>query len=148
VVELHGEEKQKSYSRISLSGLLNVIDGVASHEGRVLILTTNNIKTLDGALLRPGRVDVKIAFRMASKKDAKDLFLQTYTDHDKIILEDATGKADIKNNLDKLAEGFASNIPEQKLTPAEIQGYLLTWKNHKAEEAVANVGSWVKEMVS
>lgn len=42
---------------ISLSGLLNIIDGVASHEGRVLIMTTNHPEKLDEALIRPGRVD-------------------------------------------------------------------------------------------
>ena len=35
-----------SLNRISLSALLNVIDGVASQEGRVLIMTTNHIESL------------------------------------------------------------------------------------------------------
>lgn len=37
----------KSLTGISLSGLLNAIDGVASHEGRVLIMTTN-VRKLTG----------------------------------------------------------------------------------------------------
>jgi mitochondrial chaperone BCS1 len=41
-------------SGISLSGLLNAIDGVASHEGRVLVMTTNHPEQLDAALIRPG----------------------------------------------------------------------------------------------
>ncbi|KAJ4411581.1 hypothetical protein N0V91_001366 [Didymella pomorum] len=49
-------------SLISLAGLLNVIDGVASHEGRVLIMTTNCPEDLDEALTRPGRVDIKDIF--------------------------------------------------------------------------------------
>src|SRR6201999_2552221 len=47
---------------ISLSALLNVIDGVASSEGRILVMTTNHIEKLDSALLRPGRVDMTIGF--------------------------------------------------------------------------------------
>jgi chaperone BCS1 len=47
-------------SRISLSALLNVIDGVASQEGRILIMTTNHAEWLDDALIRPGRVDMKL----------------------------------------------------------------------------------------
>jgi mitochondrial chaperone BCS1 len=43
--------------QVSLSALLNVIDGVASHEGRILIIITNYITRLDKALIRPGRVD-------------------------------------------------------------------------------------------
>ncbi len=35
--------------RLSLSGLLNILDGVASQEGRVLIMTTNHLEKLDKA---------------------------------------------------------------------------------------------------
>ena len=37
--------------------VLNAIDGVGSHEGQILIMTTNHITRLDEALIRPGRVD-------------------------------------------------------------------------------------------
>jgi chaperone BCS1 len=50
----------KSKSLISLSGLLNIIDGAASHEGRVLIMSTNYPEKLDSALIRPGRVDLQV----------------------------------------------------------------------------------------
>jgi chaperone BCS1 len=52
--------------RISLSALLNILDGVASQEGRVLVMTTNHIEKLDEALIRPGRVDMMIKFDLAS----------------------------------------------------------------------------------
>ncbi|KJZ71775.1 hypothetical protein HIM_08860 [Hirsutella minnesotensis 3608] len=63
---------------ISLSGLLNAIDGVASHEGRILIMTTNKPESLDEALIRPGRVDVQVAFMHASGEQASELFLRMY----------------------------------------------------------------------
>ncbi|KUJ19221.1 uncharacterized protein LY89DRAFT_683146 [Mollisia scopiformis] len=52
--------------RISLSALLNILDGVASQEGRVLIMTTNHIDKLDEALIRPGRVDMQVKFDLAN----------------------------------------------------------------------------------
>ena len=52
--------------RISLSALLNIIDGVAATEGRILIMTTNHLEKLDAALIRPGRVDMTIKFDLAS----------------------------------------------------------------------------------
>ncbi|CZR61434.1 related to BCS1 protein precursor [Phialocephala subalpina] len=52
--------------RISLSALLNILDGVASQEGRVLIMTTNHIEKLDEALIRPGRVDMTVKFDLAN----------------------------------------------------------------------------------
>jgi chaperone BCS1 len=45
---------------VSLSALLNVLDGVGSQEGRVLIMTTNHAERLDAALIRLGRVDMKL----------------------------------------------------------------------------------------
>nr|POE87592.1 putative mitochondrial chaperone bcs1-b [Quercus suber] len=63
---------------ISLSGLLNAIDGVATHEGRVLIMTSNHPEKLDPALVRPGRVDRKIGFRLAMKTQIRELFVRMY----------------------------------------------------------------------
>ncbi|KAF2467855.1 P-loop containing nucleoside triphosphate hydrolase protein [Lindgomyces ingoldianus] len=70
-------------SLISLSGLLNVIDGVASHEGRVLIMTTNHPDKLDAALVRPGRVDMQVGFSLATRDQIRDIFTRMYsTEHD------------------------------------------------------------------
>ncbi len=63
---------------ITISGLLNAIDGVASQEGRVLIMTTNHPEKLDDALVRPGRVDLKIEFGLSSKQQIEDIFLRMY----------------------------------------------------------------------
>jgi chaperone BCS1 len=45
---------------ISLSEILNALDGIFSVHGRILIATTNHIENLDPALIRPGRIDLKI----------------------------------------------------------------------------------------
>lgn len=63
---------------ISLSGLLNAIDGVASHEGRVLIMTTNAPESLDEALIRPGRVDLQVGFTNATQAQTEELFIRMY----------------------------------------------------------------------
>ncbi|KAL3843439.1 hypothetical protein ACJIZ3_000842 [Penstemon smallii] len=49
-------------SKVTLSGLLNFIDGLWSSCGdeRIIVFTTNHIDKLDPALLRPGRMDVHI----------------------------------------------------------------------------------------
>ena len=60
--------------RISLSALLNILDGVASHEGRVLVMTTNHIEKLDEALIRPGRVDMTVKFDLATTEMIKTIF--------------------------------------------------------------------------
>ncbi|ETN42721.1 uncharacterized protein HMPREF1541_01879 [Cyphellophora europaea CBS 101466] len=70
---------KKLTNAISISGLLNAIDGVASQEGRILIMTTNYPEKLDEALVRPGRVDMKIKFDLASTQQIKELFLRMYS---------------------------------------------------------------------
>ena len=46
--------------QLSLSGLLNVLDGVVDTPGRIVIMTTNHPESLDPALIRPGRVDKRL----------------------------------------------------------------------------------------
>lgn len=61
-VILSGDARSTETSAIglTLSGLLNVIDGVVAPEGRILFMTTNHAENLDPALIRPGRIDVRI----------------------------------------------------------------------------------------
>lgn len=47
-------------SRISFSALLNCMDGAFSKHGVITILTTNHIEKLDKALIREGRIDIKM----------------------------------------------------------------------------------------
>ncbi|KAI6093105.1 BCS1 N terminal-domain-containing protein [Hypoxylon rubiginosum] len=75
---LKKDDKSEQRTGISLSGLLNAIDGVASHEGRVLIMTTNLPNQLDDALIRPGRIDLQVAFTNATRDQARELFVRMY----------------------------------------------------------------------
>ncbi|KAI0779603.1 P-loop containing nucleoside triphosphate hydrolase protein [Fomes fomentarius] len=74
---------------LSLSGLLNALDGVAASEGRLLFATTNHLERLDPALSRPGRMDVWIEFKNASKWQAEQLFRNFFpsTDEDNVPIE-------------------------------------------------------------
>lgn len=65
-------------SRLSLSGLLNALDGVSAKEGRILAATTNKYSSLDPALCHPGRIDLHIEFKLASKYQAKELSTRFY----------------------------------------------------------------------
>ncbi|KAJ7057547.1 hypothetical protein C8F01DRAFT_319354 [Mycena amicta] len=69
-----GRNEMSDINTLSLSGLLNALDGVAAAEGRILFATTNHLEKLDPALSRPGRMDVWVEFRNASKWQAEALF--------------------------------------------------------------------------
>ena len=86
------KENLSDVNTLTLSGLLNALDGVAAAEGRILFAyvlviaghfamlishyysTTNHLEQLDPALCRPGRMDVWIEFKNASKFQAEHLF--------------------------------------------------------------------------
>ncbi|VVA99461.1 unnamed protein product [Arabis nemorensis] len=56
------EDDDKFKGKVTLSGILNFIDGLWSSFGdeRIIVFTTNHKERLDPALLRPGRMDVHI----------------------------------------------------------------------------------------
>lgn len=56
--EEDGNDATSSTPGITLSGLLNSLDGVATPHGLITILTSNRPGVLDPALMRPGRVDL------------------------------------------------------------------------------------------
>ena len=73
-----GPMAQDRSSRVSLSGLLNALDGVGAQEGRLLFATTNRYEALDAALRRPGRMDVHVEFKLASQYQVGELFKRFY----------------------------------------------------------------------
>lgn len=167
------KEEESSKKGVSFSGLLNAIDGVASHEGRVLILTTNHPEKLDPALIRPGRVDMKIEFTLAENDAIGGLFERMFEDYSTppsyssslstLSSSDiktppspppsepeSDGKGDdimaslAKQKLKKMTVEFVKLVPELTFSPAEIQGYLLQHKN-RPERALERTGPWVKD---
>ncbi|KAG4433322.1 hypothetical protein IFR05_011195 [Cadophora sp. M221] len=111
-------------NRISLSGLLNVLDGVASHEGRVLIMTTNHREKLDEALIRPGRVDMSIEFSLANTQMMTTIFRSIF----------ATLEGDCLSSATPVGVTIRPSIkPASELTPIQVK--LLA--EEKAAEATA-----------
>ncbi|KAH8121641.1 hypothetical protein ACSS6W_003113 [Trichoderma asperelloides] len=157
-----------STGRLSLSGLLNILDGVASQEGRLLIMTTNHIEKLDKALIRPGRVDMIVPFSLADKTMSESIFRAIYAPFESefssnelaIKSKDGTSTpkraepteeakerwarqhAEISERIDGLSTLFSAKIPEHEFSPAEIQGLLLRHKR-SPEEAIDAAEAWV-----
>lgn len=52
------KERDDTERGVTLSGLLNGLDGIATPHGIITIMTTNHYDSLDPALVRPGRVDL------------------------------------------------------------------------------------------
>ncbi|TKA43268.1 hypothetical protein B0A54_05749 [Friedmanniomyces endolithicus] len=110
---------------ITLSGLLNVIDGVGASEGRILLMTSNAPDALDRALVRPGRIDKKILFGYASRSVAAMMFTRIFSQPAEQVLDGEAAAAPFED-VPRLAREFAEQIPAGAITPAEIQGHLLS----------------------
>ena len=140
-LESDDEDPNKQTTRVSLSGLLNAIDGVAAPEGHILIMTTNKPHELDDALVRAGRISVKVGFGNASKQQSEEIFLRMYVDQQIKGTEKHTAE---DTKVKELAKTFADKIPEGDFSPADLQDYLLLHKK-EPEIAVENVTKWVED---
>ncbi|KAL0379210.1 UNVERIFIED_CONTAM: AAA-ATPase [Sesamum radiatum] len=105
------EDIDCSTAQLTLSGLLNFIDGLWSTVGdeRIIIFTTNHKEKLDPALLRPGRMDMHIHMGYCTPKGF-DVLASNYlgiNDHHRLVPE-----------IKRL-------IQEVDITPAEIAEHLM-----------------------
>jgi chaperone BCS1 len=92
---------------VTLSGLLNCIDGIVAKDGALLFMTTNYKERLDPALIRPGRIDVQLEFGFATREQIVRLFKRFFP-----------------NEWQLSAVEFAATFPKD-VTMAEVQQYLL-----------------------
>ncbi|XP_057447558.1 AAA-ATPase ASD, mitochondrial-like [Lotus japonicus] len=105
------EEEEKKGSKVTLSGLLNFIDGIWSACGgeRIIIFTTNFVDKLDPALIRRGRMDMHIemsycsyeAFKVLAKNylDVVDDSHSFFPIIEKLLGETNMSPADVAENL-------------------------------------------------
>jgi chaperone BCS1 len=131
-----GLQKPKEF--LTLSGLLNTLDGVSSSEGRVVVMTTNHVDKLDKALIRPGRVDLRVEFELADKEVIGQLFSFVYDQP-----EDGEGAVGSPCFKEQVAE-FAKSVPPSTFSQAEILSYLMRHKD-RPEEALRDCQAWVDD---
>jgi mitochondrial chaperone BCS1 len=68
------KDNAPTQNAVTLSGLLNVLDGFYAPTGVLFVMTTNHIEKLDEALLRPGRIDYKLYLGKASDRQKVELY--------------------------------------------------------------------------
>ncbi|KAF2000590.1 P-loop containing nucleoside triphosphate hydrolase protein, partial [Amniculicola lignicola CBS 123094] len=123
------EEKPtpRAEKKVTLSGLLNAIDGACSAEGRLLIMTTNAPKSLDPALIRRGRIDKIIKMGYSNKETAEITFKRFFWQDPMNVFKE--------ERIDRLAREFAKQMPKRsRITPAEVAGFCM---NHRGNPSQA-----------
>ncbi|KAI3673199.1 hypothetical protein L6452_39315 [Arctium lappa] len=129
--EFEKESTNSDDDKITLSGLLNFIDGLwlSCGDERIIVLTTNHKDRLDPALLRPGRMDVHLEMSYCTYGGFKILassYLQV-KEEEKLVLFER-----IKELLKKV-----------QVTPAEIAGELMK-KGENVEIVLTNLIRWLE----
>jgi chaperone BCS1 len=135
---LQGDAPKRPRNTVTLSGLLNAIDGNASAEGRLLIMTSNSPDTLDEALTRPGRIDKMVHFGKMMPQAARDIFKR-------LIGRTAVAKAMYSEAMmEEFAKTFSEMLWEDTFTPARVQSYL-QWCRGDALLALQELPGWMAQ---
>ena len=98
------ESEDDDPDKITLSCLLNILDGTLETPGRIIVITTNHPEKIDKALIRPGRMDMKIHFKKFNREMIQQMVNGFYD-------------IDVKKNV-------VSKFPNYILTPAEVNAIL------------------------
>ena len=107
-VDAFFQQRSKSDAgvKVSYSGFINALDGVAAHEGSVVFLTTNHPQLIDEAAIRSGRVDFRLELGLCDRGQLARMFRKFF--------DDAVA-----------AEHFADAVAAHRWSPAEVQERLL-----------------------
>jgi chaperone BCS1 len=92
---------------VTLSGLLNVLDGFYAPTNVLFVMTTNHIEALDEALLRPGRIDYKLHLGTATDRQKVELYRRFFPEASVIEAQEFVARS------------------QSAATMAEFQGLLL-----------------------
>merc|ERR1712038_625940 len=107
-------DKKFGAQKLTLASLLEVLDGVIEMEGRMLIITTNYPEKLDKALIRPGRIDMKVHFGPMNGENIIRMYKHFF-------------------ETDSLGSVSSSDLPDLKWTPAEVTQVFLNNMNNPQE---------------
>jgi ATP-dependent 26S proteasome regulatory subunit len=102
--------------KLNLSCILNLLDGIVETPGRIVIMTSNYPEKIDSALKRPGRMDIHIELKKASKEVILDLLSNFY----EIPVE----------TLTSMYESEIAAIREYHFSPAQVSNFCVMNKTN------------------
>ncbi|KAJ3306346.1 mitochondrial chaperone [Kappamyces sp. JEL0829] len=103
------------FSSITLSGLLNILDGHTLSPGVLIIMTSNHPELLDPALIRPGRVDVHLRLDYCTTYQLQKMY--------RLVM-------DIKDESLDLLD--LRDIPEKTIAPCDAMRIIMIYRDQDA----------------
>ncbi|KAF9104797.1 hypothetical protein BGX29_001278 [Mortierella sp. GBA35] len=143
LVKRKAGKAQEGSNNVTLSGILNALDGITAQEGSVVFMTTNHIRKLAPALIRPGRCDRKMLFDYADKHQIEGMFLKFFlsrppvplksslkTPADPVSTELDSKEQGRKDTYDAMIKRTAAKMSEaitfkDAVTTAQLQGFFM-----------------------
>ncbi|KAI8330487.1 P-loop containing nucleoside triphosphate hydrolase protein [Chlamydoabsidia padenii] len=133
---------------VTKSGLLNALDGIDGNDGSMVFMTCNDMNKITPALLRPGRMDVKLELGYAVHEQIEAMFWRFFAtpdfgdDNDDINVVEEEDQPVIINNdlptpvsededkdrithLNAAIKKLLTLIPERHVTTAEMQSFFV-----------------------
>ncbi|KAG0216088.1 hypothetical protein BGX28_005983 [Mortierella sp. GBA30] len=167
LIKRQAGKDQEGSNNVTLSGILNALDGITAQEGSVVFMTTNHIRKLAPALIRPGRCDRKMLFDYADRHQIRGMFLKFY------LSRSASGQAmneppslkakpsTLPEKIDSKEQGrrdtydamiheIADKICEKltykdAVTTAQLQGFFMIHRDHP-ERIVDEIPGFLAEL--
>jgi hypothetical protein len=118
------KEHDGAKNKLTLHGLLNCMDGFTCIEGALIFITANKPESLDNAMIRSCRIDIKVSIGYADKYQTECMY-----------------KRFLPKQIDKF-EKFYSKISHKKYTTAMLQELL--FYNRKCDNIMDYVNDFQK----
>ncbi|OAY82697.1 putative mitochondrial chaperone bcs1 [Ananas comosus] len=140
-IQQRGEKEDQNTSdndKVTLSGLLNFVDGLWSTSGeeRIIVFTTNYKERLDPALLRPGRMDMHIHMSYCGIDAFRVLASNYHAINDHKLFPEIEG---LITEVEIAPAAVAEELMRSDDTDAALQGlldFLKAKRNGKNEDKV------------
>ncbi|CAH6421662.1 AAA family ATPase [uncultured virus] len=121
-IEKYLKSRYKAEDKLTLSCILNTIDGVLEQHGRIMIISSNYPDKLDKALVRPGRIDIKIDFTKCTHEmitEMLEYFFRTKLESSLVFPDQVHTPAEVINMCidDTLT---LEQVIEQLMTPIQV----------------------------
>ena len=114
-------DSKKYNDKLTLSHILNIIDGCYERNGSILIITSNHPEKIDPALIRPGRIDICLNLDYISIEESIKMFCYFFDLNEKQY-----------NNLPKI------NFLNSKISPAFLQN-IFKFNKHNIYSCIDNI---------
>ena len=111
---LKDDKSKKVSSKITTGEVLELLDGIAETDDRIIIFTTNHPEKIDKAFMRPGRIDMCVEFKKLRRVDINNLYKLWFNKSigekalskikDYSISQAEFGKLCFENNAEKVLE--------------------------------------------